>query len=762
VQTITLKCLQKEPGRRYGSAGELAEDLRRFLAHESIRARRPSLGYQGVQFVRRHKGQALAAGLLLVALVGGLSAVLLVQDRARRDLEAKNRQLETRFEMARKAIAAFHTTVEHEKALDAESFRPLRARLLELAAEFYRELEGLLANETDTKSRRALADGYYQLGVLTERIGDQKAALADYRQALAIRRALLGQPEAGPGARLDVATAVRAVGRMLFATGDNAEALRAFEEARDLAADADAEAPTNAVRQTLAHSHVGIGQVLRHTGKPVEALAAYEKAGVMYQGLDDANPAVADYQLDLGDNHYRVGILLGEAGKPVEALVEYEKARVIWEKLARAHPTVTSYQRTLALNHVNIGFTQNQMGKPVEALAAYREAVVIQQELADANPAVTQFQNDLGNSLYNVGELLSRTGKPDDAVTALEKARDVYRRLADANPAVTQFQSILARSHHSLGFILSETGKPGEALAAYRRALDAQQKLADANPAVTDFQVNVAWSHFDIGNLLRDMGKPGEALTAHEKARDIRQTLADAHPTVAKFPRDLAWSHYSVGLMLKETGRPGEALAALEKARHIRQELADAHPTVAEFHLELSESYNSIGRLRVRQGRFAEAFAALDAALATLGKWADYNYEIGLSHAYRGWARARAGQSRDAAADLRWAVELWSTAKALPIEMRFERARALVLLAGLAAAPHSGVTAAEAGAFADQAVASLQEAVKGGWNQISELKEADFDALRWREDFQKLHNELEASAAAKRAAIEELREAQKK
>ena len=78
--------------------------------------------------------------------------------------------------------------------------------------------------------------------------------------------------------------------------------------------------------------------------------------------------------------------------------------------------------------------------------------------------------------------------------------------------------------------------------------------------------------------------------------------------------------------------------------------------------------------------------------------------------------------------------------------MMFERSRALVLLAGLAADAKSGVTAAEAAGFADKSVAALAVAVKAGWAYPSELKEPDFDALRSRPDFQKLFAEVEAKA----------------
>ena len=80
------------------------------------------------------------------------------------------------------------------------------------------------------------------------------------------------------------------------------------------------------------------------------------------------------------------------------------------------------------------------------------------------------------------------------------------------------------------------------------------------------------------------------------------------------------------------------------------------------------------------------------------------------------------------------------------MEARFDHARTLALLAGLGAEAKSGVTKSEAARFADLAVAALRDAFHAGWNQRFELKEPDFDALRSREDFQKLVADVAAKA----------------
>ena len=69
---VVMKCLEKQRDRRYESANGLARDIQRYLADEPVEARPPSAGYRFQKFVRRHRGQVIAASLVLFALLAGM------------------------------------------------------------------------------------------------------------------------------------------------------------------------------------------------------------------------------------------------------------------------------------------------------------------------------------------------------------------------------------------------------------------------------------------------------------------------------------------------------------------------------------------------------------------------------------------------------------------------------------------------------------------------------------------------------------------
>jgi eukaryotic-like serine/threonine-protein kinase len=75
AETIALKCLQKEPLRRYAGAQELADDLHRFVAGEIIVARRAGPLERAWNWARRHRAVAALSAALVLALAGGLAGV---------------------------------------------------------------------------------------------------------------------------------------------------------------------------------------------------------------------------------------------------------------------------------------------------------------------------------------------------------------------------------------------------------------------------------------------------------------------------------------------------------------------------------------------------------------------------------------------------------------------------------------------------------------------------------------------------------------
>ncbi|MEK6234383.1 MAG: serine/threonine protein kinase, partial [Planctomycetales bacterium] len=159
LETISLKCLEKDPRSRFGTAGALADDLGRFLADQPILARRTGVFARSLKWTRRNP---FAAGLISVSLLTvlfgvGLSVSQWYQSRLTRandELGVANNQLEVvndQLQGANQALKAALTTAEVEKkSADRER---TRARRYEYLSQI-RYAELALANK---KPRNAVA-----------------------------------------------------------------------------------------------------------------------------------------------------------------------------------------------------------------------------------------------------------------------------------------------------------------------------------------------------------------------------------------------------------------------------------------------------------------------------------------------------------------------------------------------------------------------------------------------------------------------------
>ncbi len=145
LETICLKCLEKEPARRYRTALALAEDLRRFLNNETIRARPPGVFYQFGKFARRNRVAVAGVVCVFLALVAGLvgTGIGLSRESAARK-RAENAEWDARRLLTDSYVSAAELAMQRgawrvaienlDKALAADPTDPVRLRLLKVRA----------------------------------------------------------------------------------------------------------------------------------------------------------------------------------------------------------------------------------------------------------------------------------------------------------------------------------------------------------------------------------------------------------------------------------------------------------------------------------------------------------------------------------------------------------------------------------------------------------------------------------------------------
>ena len=130
LETICLKCLQKEPGRRYADGAALSEDLQRFLQGRTILARRASAVERAKRWCRRNKVLAALIGGIVFSLVLGTTCATYFALRSRASaLEAESRAL----------VALYSATVARQKAVEAHQ-KAVEAHDLSARLEFERGL----------------------------------------------------------------------------------------------------------------------------------------------------------------------------------------------------------------------------------------------------------------------------------------------------------------------------------------------------------------------------------------------------------------------------------------------------------------------------------------------------------------------------------------------------------------------------------------------------------------------------------------------
>jgi serine/threonine-protein kinase len=557
LETICLKCLHKEPSRRYTSAAALAEDLRCFLHGEAIAARPEGRLERFARGVRRRPTLAvgLTTGVLLaIALVGGglwLRGERAANDRANAEMQ--------RLDQARR---------ENEAALERLDLARRERQLAERLDAIHLNRAAAVNGRFDVRSIAQRADRDYEAAFREAgfgRVGDDPAAVAARIESSTIRDELVAALD-------DWAVSARRAGPASAMDGLGAMGVANVEDRRqrwllDVLRRADPN-PT-AIRQRLRdpavwYDHAALRELAETAlaDKLSAQLLVAVGERLMYAGADPV-PFLQRVQREHPADFW-ANLALGAAlvqKNPGESIRFIQAAMAIRPKTAIVHDylglallgagrpddAIESFQQALLFDpeyvntHNNLGYALRAKGRLDEAIAHFRHALRNDPMLPPAH--------------CNLGSALIDLGRHDEA---LEHLREAIR-----------LEPKLSQAHAAICAVLKARGGPQAVIAHYRQMLRTAPELAPA--------------HAYLGSALAEVEQADEAIDHFRHALRIDPKL-----TVA---------HIQLGMALDSRGQYDEA--------------ADHYQQVVALEPRLHQAHAALGQTLLGLGRFREA---LDAA----------------------------------------------------------------------------------------------------------------------------------------------------
>ncbi len=480
LETICLKCLEKDSGRRYPSAQELADDLRRCMNHEPIRARAAGRAERLLKWARRRP--AVAALTLCLALLtvsaGAGGALYNVRLRRERDRAEQN------LVVARGAVEKMLLEVAEEELNTEPRMEEKRRRLLEQALVFYEEL--LRQQGDDPALRRESAVAQLRVGDILRLLGDHARAEQAYGQAIPRLRALGDDFPSQPEFRRRLADALNFRGEVFRLTSRPAEARADYAAARALQEALAAEFPDSGdYRSDLARTHYNQGILLKDDGEREKAKPEFDEAVALLSPLADQPGARPEPRQHLARAYINRAAVLRADRKAEEARDDCSRAIALLDGLASADPLKPDYRYELAIAHANRGNALAQLRR-AEAEKDYRESLRVFGGLAADFPRVPAYRAEQANTWNSLAALLAAK-QPDEAEKCWGGARDLLRTLIEDFPQQATYHGDLGMTLSNLGRLHLKQGQPKEAVGCLEDGIRELEIALGPDPARSDY-----------------------------------------------------------------------------------------------------------------------------------------------------------------------------------------------------------------------------------------------------------------------------------
>ncbi|MCA9251864.1 MAG: protein kinase [Phycisphaerae bacterium] len=512
IEVIVAKALEKDRSRRYQSAAEFADDIRRYLRDEPIAAKPATFFYQLQKFSRRNKGLVAGIALAIVAMMIGTGVAVWQAVEARSAQHIAEKRFHDVQELANTVIYDFY-----------DAIRPLNGSLeaSQLLIETALKYANNLAEQgvEDQALAHDLVGAYLRIGQMQGHphhvnVGDTEGALASYRKALELAQDAAERWPDNPTAQRDLGLGHEAVASLHIALGrlENVEAhLRKYAEIAEQLK--NAFPPAHAARRDPGLAHNKLGRLYENQGDLVKAQAEYKKSYEARLLLANDQPEYKMFQMDLAKSQSKLGDIHLRLGELDEALKWFRESHAMRERYVEGSRNEADAVRTLSLTHGRIGQALLSLGRYEEARTEFEAYRNLRQGLVKSNPGDARAKRDLAVAHYRLGEFNKQIGNYEQAANAFGQFVGILEELSNESTNDARALTDLASGHFQLGSVLLETGEVSRALESLNHSVELADAAVDVAPDRPEAKLVRIMAQSDIGLALTQQQDLERAIT---------------------------------------------------------------------------------------------------------------------------------------------------------------------------------------------------------------------------------------------------------
>ncbi len=405
--TVCLKCLEKDRAGRYDTAGELAAELRRYLAGQPVNARPVSVATRAMRWCRRRPVVAgLSAALALVLVATSIGSLVMLQ----RERELR-RRAEWKQEYAIQAVGDFYTGVAENWLAAQPNSEELRKTYLMKALKFYEELAAEQSDDPEVRYRTSVA--LHRAANIQDHLRMPQEASRDRLRCLAILAGLIEEFPEERQYRFDRYYNLACLGEG-YPGGRPAAVHDAYVEIRQLVA----EEPDNPTYLDSLAAVSALYAANCQVHDRATATRVLEEGVALAEGLAARFPDRPLYEKNVAACLALLAAFAGQDGEVEEAARAHARCADIFARLANKFPDVPSHRLNWLANRMSRARCLEQLGKLDEAERELDECLLGYQSLYATYPGEVDVQAQLQAILWRQGEFFLRRG---DAPRATEK-----------------------------------------------------------------------------------------------------------------------------------------------------------------------------------------------------------------------------------------------------------------------------------------------------------------------------------------------------